>query len=451
MSYSREHVKSITDKILNMARADGVEVEFQGGERSATRYANSSITANLIEHDQQVQITVYFGQKSASTVTHQFDDASLRTAIDEAQALARRKPDNPETMPLVKPPQDYAPVDAVIDRTVNFGPAERAAMVASSLDICEKKGVVGAGYIPKLHWTQVTANSEGLFSYFRFAEASFILTCRTPDGTGSGWAGQTGLKDVALIDPTSVTERAADKALKSRKPRAIEPGDYTVILEPRPAARFLSLLLTAMDGRAAEEGRSFMSGKERGQTKVGEKLFGDNVTIRSVTNHPVLRQTPVGEDGLAARDLTWVEKGVVRNLYNNRFWASKTGKQPTATPPGLSLVMDGGTTSLDEMIRTTRRGLLVSFFWYMRPVEAMNILYTGMTRDGLFLIENGEITAPVQNFRWNETPAVAFNNISALGPPEPMHTGEAYDQPGTAMVPAMRIEDFTMTSVSPAV
>ena len=164
MSYSREQVKAITDKILNMAKADAVEVDFSGGERSATRYANSSITANLIEHDQQVQITVHYGQKSASTVTHQFDDASLKTAIDEAQILAKRKPDNPEAMPLVKPPQEYASIEAVIDRTVNFGPGERAAMVKQSLDICEKKGVVGAGYIPKLHWTQCTANSDGLFA-----------------------------------------------------------------------------------------------------------------------------------------------------------------------------------------------------------------------------------------------------------------------------------------------
>lgn len=452
MSYSRDEVKAITDKILNMAKADAVEVDFSGGERSATRYANSSITANLIEHDQQVQITVHYGQKSASTITHQFDDASLRTAIDEAQTLAKRKPDNPEAMPLVKPPQSYAPVEAVIDRTVAFGPGDRAAMVKQSLDICEKKGVVGAGYIPKLHWTQATANSEGLFAYFQYAEASFILTCRTPDGTGSGWAGQTGLKDVSLIDPVQITETASDKALRSQKPRPIEPGDYTVILEPRPAARFLSLLLGSLDARAAEEGRNFMaSPDERGKTKLGEKLFGDNVTIRSEVNHPILRQTPIGEDGLAAQDVTWIEKGVVKNLFYSRYWAQKQGKTPTATRTGLSLVMEGGTTSVEEMIRTTKRGLLVSFFWYMRPVEPMSILYTGMTRDGLFLIENGEVTQPVQNFRWNETPVVGFNNISALGPSVPMHTGEAYDQPGTAMIPAMKIEDFTMTSISPAV
>ena len=451
MSYSREQVKQITDKILNMCKADAVEVDFSGGERSATRYANSTITANLVEHDQQAQITVYYGQKSASTSTHQFDDASLKAAIEQVQQLAQRKPDNPELMMPVKPPQEYMKVDAALPSAVNFGPGERAAMVRKSVEVCEKKGVLGAGYIPKMHWTQATANSEGLFSYYQWADASFILTCRTPDGTGSGWAGTTNVKDPSTIDATALTEIAADKAVKSQKPRAIEPGNYTVILEPRPAARFLSLALDAFNARAAEEGRSFMSGKERGATRLGEKLFGDNITIRSVIDNPILRQTPVGPDGLASRNITWVEKGVVKNLFYDRFWAKKTGKEPSVTSPNQSIVMDGGKDTLEQMIKTTKRGLLVTFFWYIRPVEQMTLLNTGMTRDGLFLIENGEIVAPVQNFRWNESPAVGFNNVSMMGAPVPMHTGEAYDNPGTALVPPMRIEDFTMTSISPAV
>ncbi|HEY8549024.1 MAG TPA: TldD/PmbA family protein [Vicinamibacterales bacterium] len=451
MSYSREQVKAITDKILNMCKADAVEVEFSGGERSATRFANSTITANLIEHDQQVEITVHYGQKSASTTTHQFDDASLKSAIEQVQELAKRKPDNPEAMPLVKPPQDYKPVEAALPSAIGFGPGERAKLVKASIDVCEKKGVVGAGYIPKLHWTQALANSEGLFAYHQWADASFILTCRTPDGTGSGWAGVTNVLDPVSIDATAITETAADKALTSQKPRAIEPGNYTVILEPRPAARLLSLMLQAFDARAAEEGRSFMSGKERGQTRLGEKLFGDNFTLRSEIGHPLLRQTPVGPDGQAARDITWIEKGVVKNLFYSRFWAKKQGRQPTPTSPNMSLVVEGGDATIEDMIKSTKRGLLVTFFWYIRPVEPMTLLYTGMTRDGLFLIENGEVTAPVQNFRWNESPAVAFNNITMLGKPVPMHTGEAYDNPGNALVPPMRIEDFTMTSISPAV
>jgi predicted Zn-dependent protease len=451
MSFSRDEVKQITDKVLNLAKADGVEVRFSGGERSATRFANSSITANLIEHDQEVTVTVRYGQRSASATTHQFDDASLKRMIEQVQELAKRKPENPELMPLVKPPQQYIEVEAALPEAVNFGPAERAQMVKASTEICEKKGVLGAGYIPKLHWTNAIANSEGLFAYFRYAEASFILTCRTPDQTGSGWAGTTGVKQVSQIDAVGLTEVAADKALKSRKPRALEPGNYTVILEPRPAARYLSLMLNALNARAAEEGRSFMSGKERGQTRLGEKVFGDNFTLRSEIGNPILRQTPVGEDGLAARSVTWIEKGVVKNLFYDRYWASRQKKEPTATSPQMSLVMEGGTTSIEDMIKSTKRGLLVTFFWYIRPVDQQTLLNTGMTRDGLFLIENGEIVGPVQNFRWNESPAVSFNNITALGPVVPMHIGESYDNPGTALVPAMKIEDFTMTSISPAV
>jgi predicted Zn-dependent protease len=451
MAYSRDEIKQITDKVLNMCKADGVEVRFSGGERSATRFANSSITANLIEHDQEISITVRYGPKTASATTHQFDDETKNRTIEAVKTLARRKPDNPELMPLVKPPQNYIEIDAALPSAVNFGPAERAKMVKACTDICEKRGVLAAGYIPKFDWVDAGANSDGLFTYFHYADASFILTCRTPDQTGSGWAGTTGVKDITHINAEMLTNVAADKALKSRKPRAIEPGNYTVILEPRPAARYLSLMLGAFNARNAEEGRSFMSGKQRGETRIGEKVFGDNFTLRSDIGNPVLRQTPIGQDGLAARPITWVEKGVVKNLFYDRFWAERQKKDATATAPGMSLVMEGGTTSVEEMIKTTKRGLLVSFFWYIRPVDNMTLLNTGMTRDGLFLIENGEIVAPVQNFRWNESPAVSFNNITALGPAIPMHTGEAYDNPGTALVPAMRLEDFTMTSISPAV
>jgi predicted Zn-dependent protease len=451
MSYTREEVKAITDKVLDMAKADAVEVAFAGGERSATRYANSTITANLVEHDQQVTITVYYGQKAASTSTHQFDDDSLKTAIAQAQELAKRRPDNPELMPLVKPPQDYLVVDATMPQAVNFGPGERARLVKQSLDVCEKKGVLGSGYIPKLHWTDALANSEGLFAYNRYAEASFILTCRTPDGTGSGWAGTTGLKDVSKIDAAGLTEVASDKAVRSRRPKALEPGNYTVILEPRPAARFLSLALGALNARPAEEGRSFMSGKERGTTKLGQKVFGDNITIRSDVGNQVLRQTPVGPDGLAARPVSWIEKGVVKNLFYDRFWAKKQDKPFSPTSSQQSLVMDGGDATVEEMVKSTRRGLLVTFFWYIRVVDPMRLLNTGMTRDGLFLIENGEIVGPVQNFRWNDGPARGFNNVTMLGRPIPMHIGEAYDNPGTALVPPMKIEDFRMTSISPAV
>ena len=450
--YSREEVKAITDKVIDMAKADAIEVEFNGGERSATRFANSNITANMVQYDRNLSVTVYVGTRSATASTRDFDEASLRTAVEDAQKRAQEARENPEALPLVEGPQDYMQVDAALPSGVNFGPAERARMVKESLDVCQKKGVIGSGYVPKVHQTTCTANSKGLFAYYQYAEASFILTCRTKDGGGSGWAGSTGIKDVSLINATELSEIASDKALKSQKPRAIEPGRYTTILEPRANARFLSLMTGLFNARTAEGAvGNYFTGKQPGTTKVGEKLFSEAFTLRTDIGNPVLRQTPIGIDGMAAKPTTWIEKGVLKTLAYDRAWAKRQKKDATPSSINQSLVMDGSDMSVEQMIKTTKRGLLVTFFWYIRAVDPQTLLNTGMTRDGLFLIENGEIAGPVQNFRWNMSPLVGYNNITAVGKPVPMHTGESYDGPGTALVPPVRLEDFFMTSISPAV
>jgi predicted Zn-dependent protease len=452
--YSREEIKALTDKVLNMAKADAVEVEFNGGERAGTRWANSTITVNLVQLDQQLSINVRLGNKVGSSSTREFDDASLKAMVDEATEAAKTARENPNLTPLVKGPQTYIPVDAALPPMVDFGPGQRAEMVRKSVAVCDKKGALGSGYIPKTYQTTCSANSEGLFAYYQYAEAGFILTCRTQDGRGSGWAGITGVKDLSLIDPVKLSEIAADKAVKSQKPRALEPGRYTVILESRPAARFLSLMTGIFNAQAVESGpRQFLSGTERGTSKLGQKVFSELVTIKSDIGNPILRQTSIMADGTPAKPVTWVEKGVLQNLYYNPQYAARQKKDPTPATTNMSLVLEGGTQSIEQMIKSTRRGLLVSFFWYIRPVpsDSQPLLNTGMTRDGLFLIENGEIVGPVQNFRWNMSPLAGFNNVTAIGPAVPMHTGESYDGGGTALVPAVRMEDFYMTSVSPAV
>src|SRR5688572_28685005 len=449
--YPREEVKAITDKVIDMAKADAVEVEFNGGERSATRFANSNITANMVQFDRNVAITVHVGNKSGTATVRDFDDATLKQAVADALKRAGEARENQEA-PVLLGPQDYEPVDAALPSGVNYGPAERARAVRQSLDICNKKGVLGSGYIPKVHQTTCSANSKGLFAYYQYAEASFILTVRTKDGMGSGWACITGVKDAGLIDAVQLTETASEKALKSQKARALEPGRYTVILEPRPAARFLSLMLGLFNARTVEGPvGNYFSGKERGTSKVGEKVFSEMFTLRSDIGNPILRQSPIANDGTPARDVTWIEKGVLKTLNYDRQWAHRQKKEQTPATTNNSLVMEGSDMSVEEMIKGTRRGLLVTFFWYIRAVDQPTLLNTGMTRDGLFLIENGEIAGPVQNFRWNMSPIVGFNNISAVGKPSPIHTGESYDGPGTALVPPVRMEDFYMTSVSPAV
>ena len=316
--------------------------------------------------------------------------------------------------PLLVGPQDYVPVDAALPSGVNFGPAERARMVKQSLDICQKKGVLGSGYIPKVYQTTCTANSKGLFAYYQYAEAGFILTCRTKDGGGSGWAGITGVKDISA-DRSGAPHRDR-RGQGAQEPEAARDRAGPLHRDPRAAAsaRFLSLMTGLFNARTAEGPvGNYFSGKERGTTKVGEKLFSEQLTLKSDIGNPILRQSPIGTDGLPARDVTWVDKGVLKTLYYDRPWATRQKKDPTPATTNKSLVMEGSNLTLEEMIKTTRRGLLVTFFWYIRPVDQPTLLNTGMTRDGLFLIENGEIAGPVQNFRWNMSPLVGFNNITA--------------------------------------
>jgi predicted Zn-dependent protease len=461
---SREQVKAVTDKIINMANADAVEVTLSGGERSGTRWANSSITVNLVQYDRNVSVNVRFGQKTGSANTRDFSDAGLKAMVDEAVAEAKQANDSPN-LPELLGSQEYVPVDAALPNLVNFGPAERARLVKDSIDLSEKMGTVGAGFIPKSDQTNCTANSKGLFAYYRAAEAGFVLTCRMADGGGSGWAGITGVKDVTMIDAKALTEVASNKALKSRKAKALEPGRYTVILEPRANARFLSLMTGIFGGaipaaaapagagagaaggaggggrgggRGGGGGGGFLTGKVQ-----GDKAFSDLFTLKSDIGNQILRQTPMLGDNRPAKAVTWVDKGKL---------LGPQGQGPFANV-NMSLVQEGSNLSIDDMIKQTRRGLLVTFFWYIRGVPAENqpLLNTGMTRDGLFLIENGEIAGPVQNFRWNMSPLVGYNNLTLVGKPVPIHTGESYDGGGTALVPPVRIEEFYMTSISPAI
>jgi predicted Zn-dependent protease len=372
--------------------------------------------------------------------------------VEEAMAAAQKGRELPEA-PALLGPQQYVPVEAALPAGVNFGPAERAKLARQSIDVSDKMKTVGSGYIPKNHQTTCRANSNGLFAYYQVAETSFILTCRTSDGTGSGWAGITGVKDPSLIDAVELTRVASEKAVKSRTAKALEPGRYTVILEPRANARFLSLMTGLFNAQNAESPftRTYFTGKDAGTTKIGEKVFSEGLTLRSDIGNSILRQSPIAQDGTPLADVTWVERGILKSLVYSGPYARRQKKTPTPASLGNSLVWEGTNQSIEDIVKTTRRGLLVTFFWYIRGVDNETLLNTGMTRDGLFLIENGEIAGPVQNFRWNMSPIVGYNNITAVGKPVPIHTGESYDGPGTALVPPVRIEDFLMTSVSPAV
>ncbi len=287
-------------------------------------------------------------------------------------------------------------------------------------------------------------NSKGLFAYNTATNVNFNVTVRTPDGKGSGYASK-GYNDVTKLDVAAATKIAAQKAAASAAAKAIEPGKYTVILEPAAAIVLLENLFFNFDARSADEGRSFIS-LPGGKTKLGQKLVDERVTIYSDPQNPDLPTSTWSGDGRPQEKVGWIEKGVVKNLFYSRYWAQKKGVKAVSQPDGV--IMEGGTASLQDLIKSTEKGILVTRLWYIRSVDPQTLLLTGLTRDGTFYIENGEIKFPVKNFRFNESPVIMLNNLEALGEPERTVSGESGMH---AMIPPMKIRDFTFNSLSDAV
>ena len=242
-----------------------------------------------------------------------------------------------------------------------------------------------------------------------------------------------------------MARRAIDKARLSRNPVAIEPGRYTVVLEPQAVADLVQLISFYADARSADEGRSPFS-RQGGGNKIGERIVNTQVTLYSDPQDAQLLAQPWDGEGFPIGRQLWIENGVLKQLTYSRFWAKKQGRAATGFP--TSIKMAGGTSSLDEMIRSTPRGILVTRLWYLREVDPRTILYTGLTRDGTFLIENGRVSKAIRNLRFNDSPLFMLNNLETLGRPERVAGTEAG---GAVVMPALKVRDFSFTSLSEAV
>jgi predicted Zn-dependent protease len=261
---------------------------------------------------------------------------------------------------------------------------------------------------------------------------------------GSGWAAAEE-ENIDLLSVETLVQRALSKAVASKKPETVQPGKYTVVLEPAAVTDFLWYLFFNFGAREADEGRSFLS-KGEGENRLGEKLFDKRITVISDPSSSESPALPVGEDGLPQKRTVWIEKGVVRNLNYTRFWAEKMKRPPVSFPPNL--IMEGSNRSLDDLIRSTEDGILVSRFWYIRDLNPMILLLTGLTRDGIFRIENGKIVHAIKNFRFNESPVQVFKNIMDLSRPIRAVGGETGM---SARIPGLKVKDFTFSSISEAV
>ncbi|HET7232639.1 MAG TPA: TldD/PmbA family protein [Longimicrobium sp.] len=443
---TRDEAEAITRRALSFSTADDARVNIQSFTHGNTRFARNQVSTAGDTYDGQLTVTSAFGQKTASATTNRFDDESLRAVVQTSERLARLVPENPEYMGELGA-QQYPETRAYFDATANLTPQQRAAAVVAITGPAERQGLISTGFLDIVVGAQAVASKKGLFGYQTASVANLTTTVRTPDGTGSGWAG-TGVNDWAQLNAAELADRAIRKATLSRNPKAVEPGKWTVILEPTAVANLVQLMVGAMDARQADEGRSFFS-KQGGGNKIGEKVVDARVQITSDPANPVAPSQAFNQQGLPNRRMQWIENGTVANLNYSRFWAQKQGKQPTGFPDGF--MMAGGNTSIEEMIRSTERGLLVTRLWYIRAVDPRTILFTGLTRDGTFLIENGQITSAVKNLRWNESPVFMLNNLEAMSAPVRVSPTESGDVGSAVVVPAIKAHDFTFTSLSDAV
>jgi predicted Zn-dependent protease len=441
---SRERAEEIIKKVASFSKADEVSANLFSGYQTDVRFAANQMSTSgaVLVGGIGVQSTI--GKKHAVATTNDLSDESLKAVVAKSEALAKLSPDDPETMPGLGP-QQYVPVNGYFDSTANLTPEARARAALTALEPARKKGdIQAAGFIVVNAGSNALGNSKGLFAYNRSTNANYTLTVRTNDGTGSGWVGAEH-PDWNQLNFAELAQQAIEKAEMSRNPVAIEPGRYTVILEPQAVGDLVQLMGGALAARSADEGRSAFT-KAGGGNKIGEKIVDSRVTIFSDPRDPQLLAQPFDGQGLPLSRQVWVEDGVLKQLFYSRFWAQKQGKEPTGGPNSIKMV--GGTTSVDEMIKSTPRGILVTRLWYLRQVDPRTILYTGLTRDGTFLIENGKISKAIKNFRFNESPLFLLNNIEAIGPAVRIGGTE---QGGPIVMPAIKAKDFNFTSLSDAV
>jgi predicted Zn-dependent protease len=444
---SREECEAIAKRVLGfVSAADGARVNIASGSRGNTRFAVNQVSTGGDNFDTAVTVTAYSGRRSATSTTNQLDDASLRQAVATAERLARLAPEDPEFLPELDP-QQYDLGRNWSEATAALDPQGRADAVRAITAPATEGNLVSTGYLDTRAGANAVANMNGLFAYTRGTATALTTTVRTPDGTGSGWAGASH-HDWSRIDPAALGARAAEKARASRTPVAVEPGRYTVVFEPTAVGNLVQFIANALNARAADEGRSFFS-RPGGGNKIGSKVVDERITMLSDPFDPDVAGNPFTNEGLPTRRSVWIEHGVVKNLNYDRYWAQKKGVSPTAS--GGSLKLSGGSSTMEEMIASTARGLLVTRFWYLRPVDQRTILYTGLTRDGTFLIENGKITRAVKNLRFNDSPVFMLNNLEALGTPVRVSASEDGGPGQAIMVPALKVRDFNFTSLSDAV
>jgi predicted Zn-dependent protease len=456
---TREQAHDIFERARKLSEADELEALIAGGSSALTRFANNTIHQNVADENHAVSIRVAFDRRTARATTNKFDDDSLRRTVQTAEQMARVQHPDPDLLSLAEPA--LAPTGALpqraFDSTRAMGAAERAHVVGKIVDVAQRNQVMTAGICSVSDSVEGIFNSRGLATFHQQTMAEVSITMLADDS--SGWQ-KLNSPDAAKLDPQALAETAARKARESAAPREIEPGKYTVILEPSAVLDIVGFMFYDFGGLSVLDQRSFLN------DRVGKQLFGENITIHDDVRHPLQAGAPFDGEGVARQRVTLVEKGVIKRLVYARGTAERMKKSPLAGKIGdirvtghgfplpnemgeapVNIVFDNSgmeRKSITEMIASTERGIYVTRLWYIREVEPYEKVLTGMTRDGTFLIENGKITSGLRNFRFNQSLVEMLLNVEAMSEPVRACGEESFDM----VVPAMKVRDFNFTEVT---
>ena len=449
MLLTESEAKALTEQILSYVTASDASVGVGSDKTSHLRFAGNNFLTSGSRVTRSANVTVWIDGKRGSSSTNDIDDESLKAMVAEAEKIARNAPVDREYLPTLGK-QAYKPTNGYVESTANLSLADRAKHVSDILSEMEKNKVIGAGFHSARAQAGGSATKNGNFDFERSTNVSLSVTTRTPDGTSSGYFLRSHY-DISKLDTNRIARESIRKALEGGNARTIDPGTYTVILEPQAVADLVGNLGFTFNARNADEGRSVYS-KMGGGTRVGEKVFDDRISIYSDPWNPDLPGSQSSQGGIPAQKIYMVRNGVLENLIYNRFWAKQKGKEPTPGPVNTILEASGTPASIEDMIKSTQRGILVSRFWYIRGTDPRTASSTGLTRDGVWFIENGKIAYPVKNFRFNQsiTGMLEPGNVEMIGVPERVGSSEGGGA-GASMLPALKLKAFKFTSQSEAV
>jgi predicted Zn-dependent protease len=433
----RNEADVLIDEILAMSDGDDVRVSLGGRTRTHIRFANNQVTTSGIDEDNTVSVSVSYGSRTGTASGNQLDPESLKAVVASAQSLAKLAPEDPEFLPSLGPqPVMVVPSWADPDR-----PDALQQGCASVIGVAADRGLLAAGLATASQNWHASGTKGGFFAWYGSTRADISTTHRTPDGQGSGWATRTSLRPDDL-DFQGLAKTAADKAETSVNRKPLKPGRYVTILEPACVANLMGLLAGALDQRRVDEGRSFMQASDLMQPR-----FPAWVHATSNPGDPRAPARPYTAEGLAQMRRIWIRNGALFSLPVSRFWAKKIGQSPVPGPSNW--IMSGGEGTVDDLVAKTERGVLVTSLWYIRGVDPRRMMYTGLTRDGIYWIEEGKISHPLTNMRWNDSPLNVLEG--AIDASAPVVTRGRTGRGGPKVVPAIRTKAFHFSSVSDAV